>query len=59
MKIDVVFSGPPGPAGECCFVEVEDEAGVSIKVGEWIQRPDGYWVLRLDVDPKTIKGMRS
>lgn len=44
--IDVVFDGPPGPvAGR--FVEVEDASGSSIRVGEWIERPDGNWALRL------------
>ena len=44
--IDIVFDGPPGPeAGR--FVEVEDEDGKSIKVGEWIQRDDGFWALRI------------
>lgn len=44
--VDIVFDGPPGPeAGR--FVEVEDDAGKSIKFGEWVQRPDGYWALRL------------
>ena len=43
--IDIVFDGPPGPV---CgrFVEVEDQDGKSINAGEWIQRDDGYWVLR-------------
>lgn len=45
--IDIVFDGPPGPvAGR--FVEVEDENGRSISVGKWVQREDGYWVLRFD-----------
>lgn len=44
--IDIVFDGPPGPeAGR--FVEVEDSWGKSISIGEWIQRADGYWVLRI------------
>ena len=44
--IDILFDGPPGPeAGR--FVEVEDETGNSIGVGEWIARNDGYWALRL------------
>jgi len=47
--IDIVFDGPPGPEGPR-FVEVEDEQGRSIKVGEWLQRPDGYWVLRIPKD---------
>lgn len=44
--VDIVFDGPPGPqAGR--FVEVENAEGSSIKFGEWIQRKDGYWVLRI------------
>jgi hypothetical protein len=44
--VDIVFDGPPGHhSGR--FVEVENSDGMSIKFGEWIQRPDGYWVLRL------------
>ena len=49
--IDVVFDGPPShEAGR--FVEVEDSDGRSIKAGEWIERADGYWVLRLWADPE-------
>jgi hypothetical protein len=48
--IDIVFDGPPGPeAGR--FVEVEDDSGKSISVGEWIHRPDGFWALRMP-DPR-------
>jgi hypothetical protein len=44
--IDIVFDGPPGPeAGR--FVEVEDCFGKSVKAGEWVERPDGNWALRL------------
>lgn len=44
--IDIVFDGPPDHnAGR--FVEVEDSAGKSIRVGEWIRRPDHYWALRI------------
>lgn len=44
--IDIVFDGPPShESGR--FVEVENAAGASINVGEWLQRPDGYWVLRI------------
>lgn len=42
--IDIVFDGPPGPEGGR-FVEVEQE-GVSVCLGVWIHRPDGYWALR-------------
>lgn len=46
--VDIVFDGPPGPvAGR--FVEVEDLSGKSIRVGTWVQRADGFWVLRLTV----------
>lgn len=44
--IDIVFDGPPGPEPGC-FVEVENSEGVSINTGEWKQRPDGYWALRI------------
>jgi hypothetical protein len=44
--IDIVFDGPPSHEAPR-FVEVENSAGASINVGEWLQRPDGYWVLRL------------
>lgn len=44
--IDIVFDGPPAhESGR--FVEVEIE-GKSVSVGEWIERPDGYWVLRIE-----------
>lgn len=47
-QIDVVFDGPPShESGR--FVEVEDMAGKSISVGEWIKRDDGYWVLRFEI----------
>jgi hypothetical protein len=44
--IDFVFTGPPDqrPAE---FVEAEDDQGRSIRFGEWLQRDDGYWVLRI------------
>lgn len=45
---DILFDGPPGPeAGR--FVEVEDMQRRSIRVGEWIDRGDGYWALRMRV----------
>lgn len=47
--IDVVFDGPPGPiAGR--FVEVEDDTGQSIRFGKWVERPDGYWVIRIQLE---------
>ncbi len=46
--IDIVFGGPPAhESGR--FVEVEDSSGQSFKAGEWVERDDGYWCLRLPV----------
>ena len=45
--VDIVFDGPPGPAPAPRFVEVEDESGASISFGKWVERDDGYWVLRI------------
>jgi hypothetical protein len=46
--VDVVFDGPPGPV---CgrFVECEGPDGRSVRVGEWIDRGDGFWALRIPV----------
>lgn len=49
--INIIFDGPPGPeAGR--FVEVETDDGRSIEVGEWVERDDGYWSLRI----KSVEG---
>ena len=46
-RVDVVFDGPPShESGR--FVEVENSEGMSINFGDWVHRPDGYWVLRFD-----------
>ena len=51
QTIDIVFDGPPShQSGR--FVEVENAEGHSIRVGEWLQRPDSYWVLRLKAEVK-------
>jgi len=52
--IDVVFDGPPGPTSS--FVEVEDHRGHAIKVGEWIDRGDGMWALRIPMQPPAEVG---
>ena len=44
--IDIVFDRPPG-ASPPVFIEVENDRGESISLGEWVERPDGYWALRL------------
>lgn len=47
-QLDIVFDGPPGPeAGR--FVEVETTDGRSVRVGEWRERDDKFWVLRIDL----------
>ena len=44
--IDIVFDGPPShESGR--FIEVEDDKGRGFGFGEWVQRGDGYWVLRI------------
>ena len=45
--IDIVFTAPPGPGNECVFVEAEDAAGKSIRIGEWVTRQDGSTALRI------------
>lgn len=45
--INIVFDGPPSHEGPR-FVEVEDDQGHSIRVGEWVPRGDGFWALRIE-----------
>lgn len=44
--VDIVFDGPPSPDGPV-FVEVEGMSGQSINFGEWVERPDGLWAIRV------------
>ena len=45
-EIRIIFDGPPShESGR--FVEVEDTEGRSIKLGEWHERDDGLWELRI------------
>lgn len=52
--INIIFSGPPGPEGPR-LVEIEDEQGQSIRIGDWSEhRPEGYedsglWKLRISL----------
>ena len=48
--INIVFDGPPGPISGR-FVEVEDDKGEGMSIGEWDQKGD-YWVLRITKLPK-------
>jgi len=55
--IDIVFDGPPGPiSGQ--FVEVETDQG-SISLGEWVERADGRWSLRIVDDRARIAELES
>lgn len=46
--VDVVFDGPPA-AESGRFVECEDESGRSVNAGEWIDRGNGLWALRIRI----------
>jgi hypothetical protein len=56
MSVDIVFDGPPSACP--VFIEVEDDQRRSIKLGEWVQRDDGYWVLRIP-DPHELEASRD
>jgi hypothetical protein len=44
--VDIVFAGPPGPEPPR-YVEIEDEYGRSMRYGQWVEREDEVWVLRI------------
>ncbi len=52
--INLVFDGPPDMSGTR-LIEVEDQAGKSINIGQWIQRPDGLWALRIKLKPVRVE----
>jgi len=55
--IDIVFDGPPShESGR--FVEVENSRGRSINFGEWVERSDGFWALRI-VSIESLKAERD
>jgi hypothetical protein len=45
--IDIVFAKTTDPNPDFRFVEVEDPSGASICAGEWIDRGNGLWALRI------------
>lgn len=53
--IDVVCTNPPGGPDDlpAVFVELEDDQRRSTNVGEWLERDDGYWVLRILTGPSS------
>lgn len=51
--IDIVFDGPPShESGR--FVEVENPLGHSINAGEWIDRGNGLWALRIGLSAAAV-----
>lgn len=46
QALNIVFDGPPGPMSGR-FIEVENDAGVGVNAGEWSERPNGWWALRI------------
>ncbi len=50
--INIIFDGPPSPPTPGRFVEVETDDGKSIKVGEWVRKDGGFWVLRIEKLPE-------
>jgi hypothetical protein len=46
VELRIVFDGPPGPESGR-FVECETPDGKSVNAGEWHERSDGLWELRL------------
>ena len=52
--MDIVFKRSDPDMPDMFFVEVEDGHGQGIQVGEWIERPDGFTVLRL---PETAESL--
>ncbi len=49
--INIIFDGPPShESGR--FVGVETDDGKSINAGEWIERGDGLWALRITSLPE-------
>jgi len=53
QPINIIFDGPPNPnAGR--FVEVETDDGKSITAGEWREREDGLWALRITQLPPKL-----
>ena len=48
--INIVFDGPPRPE-DGRFIKIETDDGHSIGVGEWQERRDGWWKLRITALP--------
>lgn len=44
--VDIQFDGAPGPYG-CKFMDVVNENGKGVSLGEWLEVSPGDWVLRI------------
>ncbi len=53
QAINIIFDGSPSH-GSGRFIEVETDDGKSINAGEWIEREDGMWALRITELPQRI-----
>lgn len=56
--IYIVFDKMPGPEG-CTFIEVEDEDGKGLRVGEWMNRDDGYVALHIGPEDLGFKPVQE
>ena len=50
QEVRVVFDAPPG-RDMPTLVEIEDQSGGAIDIGESRARPDGYWELVIPIRP--------
>jgi hypothetical protein len=51
IPINIIFDGPPSPDG-CQFIEIETDDGKSVTVGQWSERDNGTWALRIERLPE-------
>jgi hypothetical protein len=51
MTINIIFQPISEDSPDLRFIEVEDQEGKSIRVGEWSEK-DGFQVLTLEVQEK-------
>ena len=61
--IEIVFDGPPNQTHKPGLVEIEDESGLTMAVGQWFERRlTSNWALRITLkeleewDPNAAKG---
>ena len=61
MALNIVIDGRPGIAHDGAaiqpeggrFVDVENDFGESVSVGEWSENGDGTWTLRIEEIPQS------